>query len=156
MRIQLGVDPPWAVLSIWCVVNAVNLLQGIGFLSRLSSGSLTTNHLLGYVILALGVPATAALVALLRTGAAPLQWLGAAVFLAFLVLMLVVDYLHPVQFRSPPHYATLVPYLLLFFGSILLMGLPMFSLSRPLWFVTVVTTLFLLGSMGAAMRAGVG
>lgn len=50
----------------------------------------------------------------------------------------------------------LVPYLVLFFGAILLMGLPMFRVNRHLWLVTVVTTVLLLGSMGVAMRKGVG
>ena len=49
-----------------------------------------------------------------------------------------------------------MPYLVLFFGSILLMGLPMFSMNRQLWLVTVVTTVLLLGSMGVAMLKGVG
>ncbi len=156
MRTQIAVDPWWAALVVWGVVNTVNVLQGFGFLSRLSTGILAFNHILGYAILALGLPAAVALIAFLRAGAAPLQWMGTVVFLAFLALMLVVDYLRPVQFRSPPRHSILVPYLLLFFGAILLMGLPMFALSRPLWLVTVVTTVFLLASMGAAMRAGVG
>jgi hypothetical protein len=50
----------------------------------------------------------------------------------------------------------LVPFLLLFFGSILLMGLPMYRLDRRLWLVTVVTKILLLASMGAAIRSGVG
>jgi hypothetical protein len=49
-----------------------------------------------------------------------------------------------------------VPYLLLFFGAILLMGLPMFSMDRRLWLVTVATTVLLLGAMGVAMYVGVG
>jgi len=49
-----------------------------------------------------------------------------------------------------------VPYLVLFFGAILLMGLPMFRLDRRLWLVTVVNTVLLLASMGVAMRRGVG
>jgi hypothetical protein len=36
------------------------------------------------------------------------------------------------------------------------MGLPMFALDRRLWLVTVATTVLLLGSMGAAILAGVG
>ena len=52
--------------------------------------------------------------------------------------------------------AILVPYLLSFFGAILLMGLPMFRLDRRLWLVTVATTVLLLGAMGVAMRSGVG
>jgi hypothetical protein len=45
---------------------------------------------------------------------------------------------------------------LLFFGSIFLMGLPMFRMNRRLWLVTAATTVLLLGSMGIAMRMGVG
>ena len=36
------------------------------------------------------------------------------------------------------------------------MGLPMFRMARKLWLITVLTTILLLGSMGVAMRAGVG
>ena len=50
----------------------------------------------------------------------------------------------------------LVACLVLCFGAILLMGLPMFRLDRRLWLVTVATTVLLLGSMGIAMRRGVG
>lgn len=53
-------------------------------------------------------------------------------------------------------YNILVPYAVLFFGAILLMGLPMFRLNRQPWLVTVATTVLLLGSMGVAMRKGVG
>ena len=78
------------------------------------------------------------------------------VFLAFVALMVVVDYVWPVEFRSPMRYDILVPYLLFFFGAILLMGLPMFRMDRRLWLVTVATTVLLLGAMGVAMYAGVG
>jgi len=70
--------------------------------------------------------------------------------------LVIVDYVWPVEFRSPMRYSILAPYLLLFFGAILLMGLPMFKMNRRLWLVTVATTILLLGSMGAAMYAGVG
>jgi len=70
--------------------------------------------------------------------------------------MVVVEYVRPVEFRSPPRHAVLVPYLVLFFGAIVLMGLPMFGMDRGLWLITVATTVLLLGSMGLAMRRGVG
>ena len=47
---------------------------------------------------------------------------------AFVLLMLVVDYWRPVEFRNPPRPAVLVPYLVLFFGSILLMGIGVYFL----------------------------
>jgi hypothetical protein len=156
MQAQTSVDPRWAALTVWGVVNAVNVLQAAGFLSRVRTGSRAINHLLGYVIIALAVPATLALVAFGRARAGWLQWAGPAVYLAFIALMVVVDYAWPVEFRSPMRYGILVPYLLLFFGAILLMGLPMFRLDRRLWLVTVATTVLLLGAMGVAMRKGVG
>ena len=84
-----------------------------------------------------------------------MQWLGLVVYLAFTAFALAVDHIWQVEFRSPRRTDILVPYLLLFFGSILLMGLPMFRLNRRLWLVTLLTTIFLLGSMLVAMRQGV-
>lgn len=156
MQSPATVEPWWAALTVWGVVNAVNLLQTAGFLSRVRSGGMALNHLLGYFIIALAVPAAIALAAFVRTRASPLYWLGPAVFVAFVALMLVVDYVRVVEFRSPARYGILVPYLVLFFGAILLMGLPMFRLDRTLWLVTVVTTILLVGSMALAIRNGVG
>lgn len=155
MQVDSGTVPWWASLTVWGVVNAVNLLQAAGFLSRLSSGSMAVNHLLGYVMVVLAVPSTVALVAFVRAGAGWLQWVGPVVFFVFIVLMVVVDYAWPIEFRSPMRHDILVPYLVLFFGAILLMGLPMFHMSRSLWLVTVATTVLLLVAMGVAMRKGV-
>jgi hypothetical protein len=156
MQAPTRVDPWWAALTVWGVVNAVNMLQAAGFHSRVRTGSMAVNHLLGYGIIALAVPATLALVAFWRARAGWLQWIGPVVYIAFVALMVVVDYIRPVEFRSPVRYSILVPYLLLFFGAILLMGLPMFRMDRRLWLVTVATTLLLLGAMGIAMQKGVG
>ncbi len=149
-------EPWWAALTVWSVVNAVNLLQAAGFLSRVRSGGMAVNHALGYAIAALAVPAAVALAALGRARAGALQWVGAAMYVVFVIFMVLVEYVWRAEFRSPPRPGILVPYLLLFFGSILLMGLPMFRLDRRLWLVTVATTVLLLGSMGVAMRKGVG
>jgi hypothetical protein len=108
------------------------------------------------VIAALAAPAAVALVAFVHAGAGWRQWVGPAVYLAFVAFMVAVEYVWPVEFRSPVRTSILVPYLVLFFGAILLMGLPMFRMDRRLWLVTVATTVFLLGSMGVAMRKGVG
>jgi len=152
----MGVHPWWAALTIWGVVNAVNLLQAAGFLSRVSTGAMTINHVLGRVIIALALPALATIIAFVRAGAGWRHWIGPAVFLAFVTLMIAVDYAWPVEFRSPRLYGVLVPYLVLFFGAIFLMGVPMFRLNRPLWLVTVATTVLLLASMVFAMNRGVG
>ena len=156
MQSRTIVRPWWAALTVWGVVNAVNVLQAAGFLSRLITGTLAVNHLLGYVMMALAVPAALAVVAFYRARAGALQWVGPLLYLAFIALMVAVDYLWPVEFRSPMRPSLLVPYLVLFFGAILLMGLPMYRLDRRLWLVTVATTILLVGSLVLAMNAGVG
>ena len=156
MQAQTGQGPWWAAVAVWGVVNAVNLLQSAGFLSRIPTGGMALNHRLGYVMIALAAPAALALIAFVRARAGWLQWIGPAVYLAFIALMIVVDYVSPIEFRSPALYRILVPYLVLFFGGILLMGLPMFRSDRGLWLVTVASTVLLLGSMGIAMLKGVG
>jgi hypothetical protein len=156
VQAETSVTPWWAALTVWGVVNAVNLLQAAGFLSRVYTGSRAINRALGTVMIALAFPAALALAALARARAGWRQWIGPATYLAFLAFMIVVEYAWKVEFRSPARAGILAPYLVLFFGAILLMGLPMFRLDRRLWLITVTTTVLLLASMGVAMRAGVG
>lgn len=155
MQAKTGVNLWWAALTVWGVVNSVNVLQAAGFLSRVWTGSMVVNHVIGYMIIFLAVPSILALIAFVRGGADLLHLVGPVVFLTFIALMVVVDYARSIEFRHPMRYDILVPYLVLFFGAILLMGLPMFRMNRRLWLVTVMTTVLLLGSMGVAMRKGV-
>jgi hypothetical protein len=133
--------------------DLVNLLQSAGFASRRRHG-MVVNHLLGVVVAVLAKSATVALVGYSRAGSP--WWLGPAVFDIFVLLMLAVDYVWSVEFRHPAKPTILVPYLLLFFGSILLMGASMFELNRGLWLVTVATCVTLLDSMALAMRQATG
>ena len=152
----MQVQPWWAALAVWGVVNGVNLLQTAGFLSRIATGSLSINHILGRIIMVLAIPTLAALFAFIRAGAGWLHRIGPIVFLAFVAFMTTVEYAWPVEFRDPRRVSILVPYLALFFGAIFLMGVPMFRMNRTLWLVTVGTTVVLLGSMAFAMSKGVG
>jgi hypothetical protein len=139
---------------VWLVVNAVNLLQSVGFVTRPFAPQV--NPVLGLVIAALAIPATWALLMFRRRRAGWLFVVGPLAFDAFVVLFVAVDYLAQVQWRDPLVPAIAVPYITLFFGSIVLMGLPMFRLDRRRWLVTVATSVVLLGSMVYAMSAGVG
>jgi len=154
----MQIDPysDWPVLTVWSVVNAVNLLQSVGFISRVRTKNRTINLRIGYAIAGLAVPATVALTSFARIGAGWLDLAGPATFLVFVLLMLGVDYIWKIEFRSPMRASVAIPYLVLFFGSIILMGLPMFALNRTLWLVTVLTSVVLVGSMGLAMQKGVG
>jgi len=156
MNYQKRINPWWAVLTVWVVVNTVNLLQSMGFLSRVITGDRSINHYFGYGIIALALPAALTIIGFIRRKAGWRLWIGPVAFLAFVVFMIVVEYIWKAEFRSPMRYDILVPYLVLFFGSIFLMGSPMFRIDRRRWLVTVVTTVLLLGSMIYAMYMGVG
>lgn len=141
-----------AATTVWVVVNLVALLQAVGFASRGSVPEVQT--LVGVVIALLAVPATLALVDLVRVRAGLRWYAGPMVFDAFVVMLVVVDYLMGVEFRSPSRPALLVPFLVLFFGSIVLMGAPMFRVDRRRWLVTVASTVLLVAAMLQAMGRG--
>jgi len=146
-----------AMLVVWVVVNLVNVLQAAGFASRTPGpGGMGVNHALGLVIAVLALPATWALVVFVRERTGWRLYLGPLVFDAFVVLMLVVDYALALEFRDPQRPAILAPYLLLFFGSIVLMGSPMYRCSRPRWALTAATSALLLAAMVYALARGVG
>ena len=143
-----------AATVVWLVVNAVNVLQAIGFATRPSAPEV--NPALGLVIAALAIPATWALVVFIRVRAGWRFVAGPVVFDAFVVLMLLVDYVLDIEWRDPVVAAIQVPYLVLFFGSIVLMGIPMFRIDRRRWLVTVITSVALVASMAYAIAMGVG
>ena len=142
-----------AALVVWVVVNAVCLLQAAGFATRPFAPQV--NGIIGIVIAAAALPASWALVVFVRTGAGRLALAGPLCFDAFVVLMLLVDYALALEWRDPVLPAIQIPYLVLFFGSIVLMGLPMYSMDRRLWRVTAVTAAILVACMVYAMSRGV-
>ena len=96
---QTLVYPWWAVITTWGVVNLVNLLQSAGYLSRILTGRMEINRILGYAIMVLAIPAGIALAGFIRAQAHWRQWIGLAVFIAFLLLMISVEYLWQIEFR---------------------------------------------------------
>lgn len=145
--------PLRAVVTIWVVVNLVNALQAAAFVTR--AGRPEVQRAVGMVIAVLAIPATASLVAFVKGSAGWRFLVGPLVFDAFVVLLLVVEYALGVEFRSPARLEILIPFLTLFFGSIFLMGAPMYRLNRRLWAVTALTTIVHLGAMSYAMQSGV-
>lgn len=146
--------PRWAVLTVWAVVNAVAVLQSVGFATRAVAPEV--NEVAGLVMAVLAVPATAALAGFVRTGSGWRLVIGPAVYDLFIVFMLVVEDWLALEFRTPPRPEILIPYLVLFFGSIVLMGAPMLRIDRRLWAATAATSVLLLGSMVWALSIGLG
>ena len=81
---MLGVEGLRAALVVWLVVNAVNLLQSVGFATRPFAPEV--NPVLGLVIAALAIPATWALLVFRRRRAGWLFLAGPLAFDAFVLL----------------------------------------------------------------------
>ena len=139
--------------TVWLVVNLVNLLQAAGFATRVIDPDI--NRILGAAIIALGVPAGLALVSFIRAGSGWLFYVGPVCFMLFVAAEFSLDYLWNLEFRSPRRPEILIPYLVVFFASIVLMGAPMFRINRRRWAVTATTALILVGAMIFAMAQGV-
>jgi hypothetical protein len=142
------------VLTVWGVVNAVTVLQSVGFATRPLAPEV--NAVAGLVMAVLAIPATAALVGFVRAGSGWRLVVGPAVYDLFIVFMLIVEDWLALEFRTPPRPEILIPYLVLFFGSIILMGAPMLRIDRRLWAVTAATSALLLATMAWALSIGVG
>lgn len=138
---------------VFLVVNVTAVAQTIGFLSRPSGPAVQSA--MGVVIMLMAVPAAAALL-LDRSTANVVRYAGIVMFVAFALMELVVDYILDVEFRDPRDAAVLIPYLVLFYGSILLMGLSLFRVSLVLWGVTAVTCAALLAATVWAQVRGFG
>ena len=141
-------------MVVWGVVNVVCLLQAIGFATRVFAPAV--NPILGVGIVAAAIPATYALVVFWRAHSGWLLVVGPLVFDAFVALHVVVDWILDVEWRDPPMPLVQIPYLVLLFGGIVLMGIPMFRLDRRRWGVTVVSAALLIAAMLYAMSRGVG
>lgn len=134
---------------MWAVVNAVTVLQSVGFATRAVAPEV--NAVAGLVM---AVPATAALAGFVRVGSGWRLAVGPAVYDLFIVFMLVVEDWLALEFRTPPRPEILIAYLVLFFGSIVLMGALMLRIDRRFWAVTPATSALLLGSMAWALSIG--
>ncbi len=147
-------NPFTTEIILWGVVNIVNIAQSIGFFSRTGGGGIQS--MVGILVMILAVPAGVVIWRDVTTGEPLWKWIGALVFILFAVVELFVDYILKVEFRQPPRTSILAPYLILFFGSILLMGIRMYPVSKPLWGVTALTAVLLIASMLWAQAKGVG
>lgn len=142
-----------ADVLVFAVVNVVCIAQAIGFFSRPHNPD--WNRGLGVLILTMAVPATAAAVLAIAEGRG-WWWLAPASFVVFAVFELVVDYVAGIQFRQPREPLILAPYLTLFYGSILAMGLWLFPVSRVLWAITGGSAALLIVATVFAQVRGVG
>jgi hypothetical protein len=92
----------------------------------------------GSWVYALGIPAAMLSVFLLLGGKTWFLWLGGFLYLAWGIYGFWVDYVKKIQWRVPPHWPVLIPYVSLYLATIMFYWWPVGLLSRPLWFAYAV------------------
>jgi hypothetical protein len=89
----------------------------------------------GWIVYALALPALVVSLILLRAGRPWYQWLAGFAYTTFAIFGYVVDIAVPVSFRDPVYWPILLPYAVLYVGSLMFYWFPVGRLSRRLWFI---------------------
>jgi hypothetical protein len=89
----------------------------------------------GWMVYALSLPAVVISFILLLGGKPWAFWLGGFLFLVYAAFGYWVDYIKGIQWRSPPRYSILIPYVSLYLATVMFYWWPLGLLSRTLWIV---------------------
>jgi len=87
----------------------------------------------GWIVYALCIPALIVSLVLLRGGKSWSFWIGGFIVLLFSSFGYWVDYIAKSPFRNPFQPALGVPYVMLYFASVMFFWWPLALVSRPLW-----------------------
>jgi hypothetical protein len=98
----------------------------------------------GWIFYLLSIPAVIVSIIMLRNGKDWSFWVGGFIFLAWAIFGYMVEYSFGIKWRNPVVWAVLVPYVVLYLGTIMFYWFPLGILSRPLWYIYSV--LFALGT----------
>lgn len=89
----------------------------------------------GPIVYALGIPAAVASLLILLGGKPWWMWLGGFLYLIWGIYGYWIEYVRKIEWRSPIRWATLGPYLLLYFAVNMFYWFPLALIWKPLWYV---------------------
>ena len=92
----------------------------------------------GWVFYLLSVPAVIVSIIVLRAGKPYSFWLGGFIFLVWAIFGYIIEYQLGIKWRDPLVLSILIPYVLLYLGTIMFYWFPLGILSRPLWYIYAV------------------
>jgi len=92
----------------------------------------------GWIFYLLCVPAVVVSIMMLRGGKEWSFWIGGFIFLVWAIFGLVVEYGFQIKWRNPPVWPVLVPYVVLYLGTIMFYWFPVGIISRVLWYIYAV------------------
>jgi len=98
----------------------------------------------GWIVYALSLPAVALSLYLLLNNQLWDYWAAGFLFLAWAAFGYLVEYKLRIEFRLPPRWGILVPYLLLYLSTVMFYWWPLANIHKPLWNIYLV--LFIIAS----------
>ena len=99
----------------------------------------------GWLVYALSIPAAGISIILLLGGKSWSFWLGGFLFLIYAAFGYWIDYVKGLQWRNPLRVPVMVPYVLLYLGTVMFYWWPLGLLSRPSWIAFAI--LFVIGAI---------
>ena len=137
---MVGLDKLDSLFVIWAFVMQICLI--VLFAIRKMNLDLILQY--GWIFYLLSIPAVIVSIMMLRNGKDWSFWVGGFIFLAWAIFGYMVEYSFGIKWRNPVVWAVLIPYVVLYLGTIMFYWFPLGILSRPLWYTYAV--LFALGT----------
>lgn len=131
---MFGLDKYNTLFVIWAFVLQICLI--VLFAIRRSNLDLILEH--GWIFYLLSIPALIVSIIMLRGGKEWSFWIGGFIFLLWAIFGLIVEYGLKIQWRSPIVWPILIPYVVLYLGTIMFYWFPLGVISRPLWYIYAV------------------
>ena len=136
-------------LIIFFVINLANIIISVIFISRVKRPEL--EHILGIFFILTGIPTLIILIINIFYQRDLWFWLFPLLYLIFISYEIIVDYIKKVEFRNPINKKILIPYLILYYVSIILMWGLTWTLGTLYGIITGVTYFL---ELGCAIYAG--
>lgn len=92
----------------------------------------------GWIVYALALPAVIVSLVLLIKGKPWAFWLAGFLYTGWSILGYIVDIAQPVNWRAPIYWPVFIPYVLLYFLSLMFYWWPLGTIRRSLWYLYAV------------------
>lgn len=151
---MIPIDDPTLDLSIFILTNVANMAVFTMFMLRVFTER--GGRYAGMFFISLAVPTGIIAGINLMNGREWWLWVFPTLFIIFCIYTFLLDFVLKIEFRKPRRNDILVPYLLLFYISIILMWGISWSIGLFYGAVTGVTYFLQLGGAAYAGKKGVG
>ncbi|MFX1499206.1 MAG: hypothetical protein ACFFBH_16945 [Promethearchaeota archaeon] len=141
-------------LLLFLIINSANIIISCIFILRVKRPGL--EHVFGILYISLGIPTLLITIFNLYFQREWWFWVFPSLFFIFIVFELIIDYIKKIEFRKPRNVQILVPYLILYYISIILMWGLTWTVGIVYGVITGTTYFLQLGCSIYAGKKGVG